>query len=311
VTVSDSLLLVFNELSAPPVTEGEWIGTQWLESFSEILADPRCGTSRILVTPPNFLQFPLGGGYSIGRWLKTNKRGDEPRWRRVNLLVDKRRDFAYFDSQDDDSEYSYSGRPVSGLPLAHREDGLAVSFCSDGQWDVPSVEFEKTWATDVDVETCTLSVLHASRASHLDPHIDWLKHWTAGPANGKELWVRRAELFPSLDFCESVEEQIRGLSGTEARFKVTSRGLAALQRYCESWDTPNFDIHRLGNGRYASGESQSTLNTYSKERTIRCPDGETRVFQWHLKKDDTRIHFFDFPATKRILVGYVGNHLPI
>ena len=56
----------------------------------------------------------------------------------VNLLVDKRRDFAYFDFQDNDAEYSYSGRPASGLPLAHCEDGLAISFCSDGEWDVSS-----------------------------------------------------------------------------------------------------------------------------------------------------------------------------
>ncbi|PYS40592.1 MAG: hypothetical protein DMG14_10035 [Acidobacteria bacterium] len=32
------------------------------------------------------------------------------------------------------------------------------------------------------------------------------------------------------------------------------------------------------------------------------------MFQWHLKKGDTRIHFFDLPAKKRILVGYVGNN---
>jgi hypothetical protein len=64
-------------------------------------------------------------------------------------------------------------------------------------------------------------------------------------------------------------------------------------------------------GHAAEFLRQSTLNMYSKERTIRCPDGEKRVFQWHLKKGDTRIHFFDFPAAKRILVGYVGNHLPI
>lgn len=284
------------------------MGTQWLESFSDVLADPRCGFGRILVTPPNFLQFPIGGGSSIGRWLNTNKRGDEPKWRRVKLLVDRRRNFTYLDTQDNDCEYSHFGQPVSGLPLAYREDGLAISFCSDDRWDVPSVGFEKTWATNTDVNTCTLTVVHASRASHLNSHIEWLKRWTAGPANGQELWDRRAELFSNLDFCESVEEQIRILSGTEARFKVTFSGLAALQRYCESWDSANFDIHRLGN---ASGESRSTLNMYSEERSFQCPDGKNRVFQWHLKKGDTRIHFFDFPATRRILIGYVGNHLRI
>jgi hypothetical protein len=198
-----------------------------------------------------------------------------------------------------------------GLQLAHCEDGLAISFCSDEVWNVADVELEKTWVTDASIETCTVNVLHASRTCHLDSHIHWLKRWTAGPANGRELWARRAELFPHLDFCDSVEEQISGLSGLEARFKVTLSALATLQRYCESWDTPNFDIHRLGNGNYASGESQSTLNMYSNERTFKCPDGQKRVFQWHLKKGDTRLHFFDFPAIKRILVGYVGNHLRI
>ena len=154
-------------------------------------------------------------------------------------------------------------------------------------------------------------MLHASRVSHLDYHGEFFKRWTAAPSNGKELWERRAELFPSLEFCASVEEQICGLAGGEARFKVTAAGLAALQRYCETWESPNFDIHRLGNGNYASGESKTTLNKYSDERTFRCPEGEMRVFQWDLKKDKTRIHFLDLPATKRILVGYVGKHLSI
>jgi len=50
---------------------------------------------------------------------------------------------------------------------------------------------------------------------------------------------------------------------------------------------------------------------YSAERTFLCPDGEYRLFDFHLKRWGTRIHFFDFPASKRILVGYVGDHLRI
>ena len=86
------------------------------------------------------------------------------------------------------------------------------------------------------------------------------------------------------------------------------RGLRDLQYYCDNWNTDNFDIRRLPN---ASGESQSTLEMYSDERTFRCPDCDYRVFEWHLKRGDTRIYFFDFPDTKRILVGYAGAHLRI
>lgn len=308
--MSGSLLLVFNELSVPEPPQKTYEVTQWLERFFDILLDPRCGTSRILATPPNFLQYLVTESCTLGRWLKTY-RGDEVKRRRISLLIDKRRDFATFDLKDDDVEYRYSGRVALGLSLAHCESALAISFCSEEQWNVPAVSVEKSWATETDVETRALNVPHASRPLHLDFHGERLKLWTTGPVNGNDLWARKAELFPQLDFCDSVEPQICALNGGEQRFKVTCRGLADLQSYCESWNTPNFDIHHLGNSKYASGESQTTLNMYSRERTIRCPDGEDRLFQWHLKKGDTRIHFFDFPNTKRLLIGYVGGHLPI
>jgi hypothetical protein len=122
------------------------------------------------------------------------------------------------------------------------------------------------------------------------------------------LWNDRGPLFPSLDFCDSVEGQIEALRGSERRFRDVVRGLRDLQKYCDSWDTGNVDIHRVPN---ASGESGPTLNMYGEERTIRCPDGQYRLFEWHLKRRDTRIHFLDLPAQKRILVGYVGDHLRI
>jgi hypothetical protein len=303
--VSDSLLLVFNELSAPVTLDNAQQVLGLLEVFSDVLADPRCGPNRVLVAPANFLQFPIANGYTVGRWLKL-KRGDEPRWRRILLLVDKRRDFTLFDRHDADTEYTYEGNSAVGLSVAHVEDGLAVSIHSHQKWDAPFIALEKTWATDSDVESRSLAVTHAARTFHLDSHIAWLKRWTADPVNGKELWARRAELFPSLDFCESVEEQLDALSGAEPRFKVALRGFAVLESYCSSWTTAYFDIHRLGN---ASGESLSTLNMYREERTFKCPDGQYRVFEWHLKKGDTRIHFFDFPSTRRILIGYIGNHL--
>lgn len=119
------------------------------------------------------------------------------------------------------------------------------------------------------------------------------------PVNGVELWNERLSLFPNLDFCGAVEPQIKSLGGNDPRFKAVMRGPGDLQVYCDSWDTENFDIKQLSN---ASGESESTLNKYSAERIFQCLDGESRFFQWHFKRWDTRIYFFDFPEKKRILV---------
>lgn len=306
-----SVFLVFNELSAIPMAPDLNRGRTSLEEFSNIVTDQRIKGRRVLVAPPYFLQLQVSDGYSVGRWL--GEYADHDRRVRIKYLVDRRIDYNGCNPRDqldpEDAEYRYGGQPTEGLPLAFSIDGLALSFWSSEQWNVSSVDLQKSWINNDDIETCTLSVPHACRAPHLEVHLEWLRRKESlPPSNGQELWDDRVVLFPSLDFCESVEGQITVLGENQPRFKSVLRGLVDLQNYCEHWDSEHFDIHRLLN---ASGESQTTLDMYSAERTFLCPDGEYRLFEFHLKRWGTRIHFFDFPASKRILIGYVGDHLRI
>jgi hypothetical protein len=306
-----NVFLVFNELSAFPVAFDRTRGRTALEELSGVLTDQRIKGRRVLVAPSHFRQLQVSEGYSVGRWL--GEYSDHDRRIRIKSLVDRRIDYGQCISIDQleigDVDYRYSGQRTEGLTLALLIDGLAFSFWSTDEWNLPSIAIEKSWISDNDVKTRTLAVLHACRASHLETHIDWLRgKEPAPPSNGRELWDARVSLFPSLDFCDSVEPQIAGLTGNEPRFKSVTRGLKDLQIYCDNWDFENFDIHRLAN---ASGESKPTLEMYNEERKFLCPDGQYRLFEWHLKRWGTRIHFVDIPAAKRILVGYVGNHLRI
>jgi hypothetical protein len=306
-----TVFLVFNELSTDPVGQDIDTARTFLQEFSNVLTDQRIKGRKVLVASPYFLQLQVGPGYSVGRWLGEYR--DHDRRVRIKYLLDRCIDYAEcvaaYQNEPEEVEYKHAGQLAKGLSVAYIIDGLALSFWSYEKWNTTSLGLEKSWIANDDVETSSLSVPHACRTSHLEAHAEWLQHKEPPPpSNGQQLWDQRAVLFPSLDFCDSVEDQLTSLGGNHPRFKAVLRGLSDLQKYCNNWSTPNFDIHGLAN---ASGESQPTLQLYSEERTFFCPDGEHRLFEWHLKRGDTRIHFFDFPASKRILVGYAGNHLRI
>lgn len=303
--------LVFNELSATTAATDIATGKRYLDDLAEIFIDRRITGKKVLVAPSGFTRLQLFPGYSIGRWLKEYSPEDDERRLRVKTLMDRYAKYeecvppGHFDSED--VEYRCGDDTAIGLSIAMLADGLAVSLLQSDRWDSSRISIQKSWVEAGDVETRTLEVLHACRINHLDDHAEWLQRIRIPlPTNGPQLWDQRAALFPSLDFCDSVEDQVRNLGGDGPRFRSIMRGLHDLQNYCESWTDGAFDIHGLNN---ASGESGPTLDKYAAERTFRCPDGEPRLFEWHVKRGDTRIHFFDFPSQKRLLVGYAGGHL--
>ena len=308
-----SPFLVFNELSATQLAPTLDVAATWLSDWFDLALDQRVSHPRVLVVPDHFLQMPVGRGFSVGRWLSVQPPDTQEKRILVKLLLDKRWDFDTCLNNLgvglEDVEYLRAGEGARGLSVAHCADGLALSFRSDEDWDEHSVSVDKTWIEGNDVQSRPVEVRHASQPHHLDWHKEWLaRQRNTAPSNGEMFWEERVAIFPRLDFCSSVEDQILMLSGNDQRFKDIWRGLQLLQSYCEKWDSPSFDIHSAGN---ASGESRPTLEKYSQERTFLCPDGTYQLFQWHVKRGKTRIHFLPVPTEKRILVGYVGPHLRI
>lgn len=306
--MGSAVLLIFNELSESIAGGDAHSAARCIETFCRLVIDPRCRPIA-LVTPSHFLQSEVIPAHSVGRLLANESIPDEVVRKRVkSLLANSRRDFEQYESEGADSECRYGEHAARGLGIAHRHGGIGVSFLSHERWNCSDLELSELAIVGDDLQTRVAHVPHAANASHLSEHEALLQQPTSDELDGDRVWENRGDLFPSLDFCDAVAAQLSQLSKNDPRLKSIVRGFSDLQSFCDAWGEGHFDIHKISN---ASGESESTMNQYSAERTFLCPDGQHRVFEWHVKRWRMRIHFIDVPEARRILVGYAGDHLPI
>ncbi len=206
-------------------------------------------------------------------------------------------------------------QPAHGACIAYLLDAPAVSLRGVSRWEI-------------DPLLLTLQKLDEETASWIEIPVEVVHVWTPQQverreallrerlfrtvANGSELWNRRNELFPRLEFCGVVERQLVELSGNEYFFQHVVTALGRLDTALRSWTSGP-----LHPGMAGSAESRQTLDhsDYGPMRRFACPDGEERTFTNHLKlySCNWRIHYFEFRAPSsdgRAFVGYVGVHLP-
>ena len=208
-------------------------------------------------------------------------------------------------------EFLIDDRPTSALPAAGLSSGLAISLSGEVLWDAHEVVVTRRFLDGADIKEQQMLVRHASERAHVTPHEAWLARPKRPPPKSLEqVWLFRGELFPYLSFCDAVEKQFVEAE-TRGLFKPTLRRLIELNAISESW-TAGPLVLANGSPGHPRTESEATLNEYGTERTFRCPDGQERVFSWHMSlTDGDRIHFFPLSPKQPIIIGYVGKHLKI
>lgn len=272
------------------------------------------GVSRGLRTSADIHAVEIAPGYRVARWQND---GEVERESRTYFLSAVTKVFELIDPNDATREipalfeFKFRGASANGLGAAFMADGLALSLSSSEEWNTNSVEIEYSrLGEDEQFTRSTENVHHASTVQHVGENAAWIEERIRlGVRDGGDMWTRRNELFPSLDFCDSVRSQVEQLKGGDPHLKQVRDRLFELQTYCDSWREGPFDIN--GVATKITPESRATLDAYGAERTFMCPDGRNHTFSLHARLTPGAWRLFLSPQAgeRRIVIGYVGQKL--
>lgn len=307
--------MVLNELSLQTPAETIPTARKWMSEFlSTVRMAIGSGVSRAIRSHMDLHSIVIAPEYPIARW--RNDGGvdlEERRFLRTltskfPLLVD----LPELAKEIPGLECRFEGDEAHGLGVASLLEALPLSLLSEQRWDCSHLEVEITQLDEQgDLISEHVQIIHASQAYHVLEHAEWIKvRIRTSVHDGVDLWNRRRDLLPSLEFCDVVGEQMQHLHANHPVLRFVVRQLFELEHYCRGWHDGPFDPKQLP--CKISPESEPTLQQFGRQRTFRCPDDVDRVFSWHVKINQAawRIHFRHEEGPGKIIIGYVGPHLP-
>jgi hypothetical protein len=309
--------LILNELSLKNLASNEQTARQWMSNFiNTIKAVKAQGVKVYLRTKHDFHTTILAPNYPLRRWLN-DQDVDQVERGFIRALATGNpfsNNIANVDIKDIEnncglSEFWHQGETAVGLGVAYILDTMAVSLMSAECWNLSFLSVEaRTIDEDGEVIDDIVEIIHASHSNHVQEHTEWFKNRIrTGVIDGDDLWHRRGELFPNLEFCENVSKQIQNLYyGTPILTQVINK-LFELENYCKTWTDGAFDLDSLASK--VTPESESRLQKLEQKLNFKCPDGQDRIFSLHLRMTGAgawRLHFSTELGPGKIIIGYIG-----
>lgn len=307
--------LVFNELSLGGAPAVEAARETMLGVVRICFMAQNAGAGRVLLVPESAVTAEISPGYSVWHWV--NDPQVDVDWRRKFLSMATHGPFtedvmsAEMLERLSISEYSVDDKTALGLGAAHVLEGLAVSADSGDGWHDVNLRVGVIALTDSgELVEDEVEVRNAATVTHIEEHRAWLAAQKQSEiTDGAALWQRRGELFPALEFCARVEEQLCALGPRDPHFKQVLRKLAQIDGIFRDWKDGPFDRRKIPD---CDPESRVTLQQFRAEHSFACPDGETRLFSWHvaLTPGAWRLFFKPEKHSRKAIIGHIGPKLP-
>lgn len=292
--------------------------TRFARAVLAVVRADRAGT--VLVSKEAITALQIADGHPVGKWGGQARNRDY--WRRLLQMQSKAPFKTAFPEGEGflDVEYRHRGERVDGLGAAHLMEGLGVSLPVDSRWEADHLVLEREQLVEDEdgspgLETGEVRVRHLSGPDHCEVHDHWVRESVEtvrrggldSVRQGAELWERRAELFPRLQFLPRVEDDLRGLP----RFWVqpVCRRLAELDEAVNAWN-PESEPEGPQWHSWVTGE-------HRQRRSQQCwftdVDGERRLFDTHSRFTPGvgRVHFRLVAEERAVRVAYLGRKLGI
>jgi hypothetical protein len=309
-----NVLLFLNELSVAPLAADVAAGRARMATFLGTVSRTRQvikSARPVLHMTDAIDSVELAPGYPIASWRRDASRDERLRLLQLETQTPPlARDKAPLEIVERYLELDcrYEGQPALGLRGALAAKSLSVSLASAPCWNATMLTVEVEEIDGNEVTRRKDNVLHACAERHIDEHREWLVELERLTVrDGNDLWDRRSELFPALDFCKEVRGQLTCFLGGDVELRQVFKRLADLQKFFETWDATPIRPGSLPTK--CTPESESTLGKYAREHTFSPPVGPPRVFSWHLRFTPGvgRIFFTGDVERKKGLVGYIGK----
>ena len=310
-----SIDLIFNELSEQPMVANILQARELMSGFIETITEARkLGVSNNFRVLNSLDSIILAPEYPLSKWRNDQDVAREYRQRiksiqtKCPLLVDCQNE----QNRALEVEGKHKERKAQGFTASMLLSGLSISFKNHEDWNTSQITLDISEIdTGGEISNYTVQIPHASESQHIQQLQIWIKSKSqVSFTNGTHLWERK-EHFSSLEFCNSVKSDLAKILSSDDLLQQVINKLGHLNEAAKNWNSGQFNLNQLP--FKSSPESQSTLQQFKSARTFSTPSGNDLIFSLHCRitPHSWRIHFFPDHLSKKVIIGYIGPHLPI